>query len=69
MNKTSVGRIVHFQNVIEGSVDAAIVTAVHADGYTVDLTIFGPGDTRYGHAIKFDDVQKRPGTWHWPERT
>lgn len=66
--RPTVGRIVHFQSVTEGQYNAAIITKVHADGMTVDLTVFGPGEIRFATEVAFDGSYVHPGTWCWPER-
>ena len=64
--RPTVGRIVHFQCGLEAL--AAIVTAVHGDDGTVDLTVFVPGMITYEKKIAYSEDGER-GTWHWPART
>lgn len=63
----TVGRIVHFHGVVEGTYEAAIVTAVR-DGMKVDLTIFANNGFRFAQNVDFDSSYLRPGTWSWPAR-
>lgn len=64
--KLSVGRVVHHVG-SAGECEAAIVYAVdeHGDKMTI-FNATGP-HTLWG-VIPEDQGDKRPGTWHWPER-
>jgi hypothetical protein len=72
--KPSIGRIVHF--VVKEGVHrpAVIVTSqdINFDRQMIDVQVFV--DPTSDNTIPFrrntphDEIQKQPGTWHWPER-
>lgn len=78
----SVGRIVHY--VSHGTPNgeytsecrAAIVTEVGdmlsqagaSRGGYVGLCVLNPTGQFFNRAVKQDEIEKRGGTWHWPER-
>jgi len=71
--RPSVGRMVHLQVEdweVGAPCHAAIITMTRdglASGW-VDLTVFRPdGVTHRGH-VRYDQFERTPGTWHWPER-
>ena len=71
--KPSCGRIIHYVaygtpggEYKPGQCRPAIVTEVNDDG-TVKVTIFQTEGTFTKQAL-CQDEQKKPGTWHWPER-
>jgi hypothetical protein len=69
MEKASVGRIVHFvgQGSKRGEVcRAAIVIAIKDD--QVSLGVFNPQMLTFKNNVKFNAEEKKPGTWHFPER-
>lgn len=78
--KVSVGRIVHYVaygtpggEFPAGICRAAIVTQVETEGAGASLEVVGlcvmnPTGLFFNVAVPHDDADKRPGTWHWPER-
>ena len=81
MNKPSIGRIVHYvlsQGPAKGEHRPAIIVKVWPEG-GVGLQIFTHSDRdgNYGDehfpmewepVVNFDEVEKAPGTCHWPEK-
>lgn len=71
--RPSIGRIVHY--VDNGKHCPAIIIDLNLND-TVDLVIFKDpnrwpkeGQTSWhAYAVRFDDINKYSGTWHWPER-
>ncbi|MDX2008260.1 MAG: hypothetical protein SFU83_23700 [Meiothermus sp.] len=73
MPKPSVGRIVHY--VAYGTPGgeykpehrAAVVTQVYNET-SVALMVINPTGMFFQTSILQDEGEKKPGTWHWPER-
>lgn len=71
--KPSCGRILHYVafgtpggEYKPGQCRPCIVTEVNGDG-TIKATIFQTEGTFTKQALCHDE-EKKPGTWHWPER-
>lgn len=72
--KPSIGRIVHY--VAHGSPDgtykpgehrAAIITAVHNET-AISAAVLNPTGLQFAASLFQDEGEKKPGSWHWPER-
>lgn len=77
--KPSVSRTVHYVSYgtpggeYTSECRAAIITAVesHPDlepGELVSLCVLNPEGMFFNRHVHHDPVEKRGGTWHWPER-
>lgn len=79
--KASIGRIVHYVaygtpkgEFPAGVCRAAVVTEVGYDGSPdgsiehVGLCVLNPSGQFFNQHLYHDEDQKKPGTWHWPER-
>lgn len=75
--KPSVGRIVHYVaygtpggEFPAGACRAAIVTEIDpdGDGTTVGVCVLNPSGQFFNRGIAHNEVTKRGGSWHWPER-
>jgi hypothetical protein len=76
--KPSVGRIVHYVSYgtpggeYPSVCRAAIITATKTrpSGLPgiVDLCVLNPEGVFFNREVQQDEVQKKGGTWHWPER-
>lgn len=71
----SPGRIVHYvAHLGPNSISCfpAIVRRVRGPAnngaYIVDLVVFAPDGTSVESLVAYDDKDKLPLTWHWPER-
>ncbi len=72
MKGVIVGRIVHFhpptadQSVAEAQ--AAIITKIHDDKETVNLSVFPDSAARQSfNSVPFSE-KPAPYSWHWPEK-
>lgn len=83
MDKPSVGRSVHYVaygtpggEFPAGVCRAAVIAQTEAPSpelisdlsTTVDLCVINPTGLFFNQNVPYDEG-KRPGTWHWPERT
>ena len=82
--KPSIGRIVHYVaygtpggEFPAGVCRAAIVTEVQTfpvegpqppDGMLVGLCVLNPSGQFFNRGMPHDESEKKPGSWHWPER-
>lgn len=74
----SVGRIVHYVSYgtpggeYESTCRAAIITGLGMDSESgrpgVSLFVANPTGLFLNKHVEQDEVEKRGGTWHWPER-
>jgi hypothetical protein len=71
----SVGRIVHYVaygtpggEFPAGVCRAAIVTEVDPPYEMVGLCVLNPTGQYFNRKLMWDETQKQPGTWHWPEK-
>ncbi|WP_205750455.1 hypothetical protein [Deinococcus fonticola] len=72
----TVGRIVHYVSYGTPGGEyapqhrAAIVTGVHTGSrdIIVSLCVLNPTGVFFPPTVAQDEKEKRPGTWHWPER-
>lgn len=70
----SAGRIVHY--VSRGSADgvfppacrAAVVTEVYTGSPAAGLAVLNPSGLFFDQMVPYDEDDKTPGTWHFPER-
>ena len=78
LQKPSVGRIVHYVSYGTPGGEylpehrAAIITNIGTtgeDGRTVvGLCVLNPTGMFFNLIVNQDEVEKKSGTWHWPER-
>jgi len=68
-------RMVHFV-IDNGEHRPAVITKVHTREGVVNLTVFAAETTDFENgtplfmafSVLFDNIDKKPGTWHWSER-
>lgn len=64
--KPTVGRIVLYVG-INGQIEPGIVTMVHGESDTIEVTTFPAGQSPYPRRSVSHDDTKAVGTWHWME--
>lgn len=66
MTLPSIGRIVHFVGESRRCLAAIVTQDNTAEG--LPMTAFHPSGVVTPCVAQFDEDDKLPGTWHWPER-
>lgn len=61
--KPTIGRIVTYTD-LHRHQRPAIITVVHHDELTIDLTVFFPDRIDFRHDVK-QDTDHEPNTWDW----
>lgn len=71
----SVGRVVHYVaygtpggEYEAGAHRAAMITEASLNSESVSLVVFNPTGWHFRLSVWHDEDEKKPGTWHFPER-